>query len=484
MDPSTTTQPAKPPFERWWLVGSLVGGGLLLVQLGMLLAALDSPIYHVTRDGVAAARAMIEQNQLSSYRWPAHLWNETRHIGGGVARYDVDAALPGWTAYSSGHDSVVIVVDGAGEEVHRWHAPYSQVFDSGAAVWRGIPDHCIFIRKFHIDANGDILVQYETPVSSPNGCGLAKLDRDGNVLWTYDRFAHHDFDVGDDGTIYALTHDIRDEPHPGFVHLGSPIIEDKVAVLSAEGRELATFSLFDALADTAFDRPVVTLRDHHGDIFHSNTVKVVSEEFAAHYDEVRAGDLMVCLRNLNLVVAVSRDSGRAVWGTSGPWHFPHDPDLLDNGHILIFDNCHTLGAEAISRVIEFDPATSDIVWSYSHSDATQPLVSQIRSNQQLLANGNVLITESDHGRLLEVTPSCEVAWEFLNPHRGGDQQELTAVVSGGTRYTSSELPFLSHLSLRESSAGRESDVPAGYETPSSNDTPTRPSRSEIRRITE
>jgi hypothetical protein len=438
---STEASPPSSP-ERWWVIGALAGVAFLLVQFGMLLAAFDTPIYHVTRDGVAAARAIFEQDALSSCRWPQHLWNETRHPSAGVTQYVAEESQAGWTAYSSGHDSVVIVIDAEGEEVHRWSAPYSQVFHEGHDVWRGIPDHCIFIRRFRVDSEGEILVQYETPVSSPNGCGLARLDQDGNVLWTYDRYAHHDFAVLDDGSIYALTHDIRNEPHPGFHHLGSPLIEDKVAILSAAGVEIESISLFDALEGTSFHRPAVTLRDHHGDILHSNTVDAVSSEFAAHHEGVSAGDIMICLRNLNLVVVISRDSRKAVWATSGPWHLPHDPDPLDNGHLLIFDNCHTFRTQAVSRVVEFDPFTSEIEWSFSEAEGTAPLVSQIRSGQQLLANGNLLITESDHGRLLEVTPAGEVVWEFVNPARGGDEGELTAVVSCGRRYRFEELEFL------------------------------------------
>ncbi len=442
MENVETTSPTASSADRWWLIGSLVGGALLLVQAGMLLAAFDSPIYHLTRDGVEAARAVCEQNNLSSYRWPKYLWNETRHPNGGLAQHAADGSYPGWTLYSSGHDCVVIAVDADGHEVHRWEAAYSRVFDSSATVWRGIPDHCIYIRRFHVEADGDIVVLYETPVSSPNGCGLAKLDLNGNVLWTYDRHTHHDFDVTDDGTIYVLTHDIRDEAHPQFRHLGSPLIEDKLAILSPEGKELAAYSLFDALGDTPFHRPVTTLRDHHGDIFHSNTVHAVPAGFAEHYNEVDSGDLMVCLRNTNLVVVVSRDTGRAVWATSGPWHFPHDPDPLDNGNILIFDNCHTFGTQALSRVVEFDPRSSQIEWSFSQAEGSAPLLSQVRSCQQLLANGNVLITESDHGRLLEVTHDGKVVWEYINPIRGGDRDELTPVVSGGTRYGYVDLPFL------------------------------------------
>jgi hypothetical protein len=59
-----------------------------------------------------------------------------------------------------------------------------------------------------------------------------------------------------------------------------------------------------------------------------------------------------------------------------------------------------------------------------------------------LANGNVLITESDRGRILEVNPRKQIVWEYVHPVRGGDSDELIPVVAGARRYDPSELPFV------------------------------------------
>jgi hypothetical protein len=116
----------------------------------------------------------------------------------------------------------------------------------------------------------------------------------------------------------------------------------------------------------------------------------------------------------------------------GPWFEQHDAEVLPNGHILLFDNIGNLKAGNTSRVLEFDPADMRIAWSYSGTP-DRPLFSKIRSGQQRLPNGNTLITESDGGRLVEVTPKGEIAWEFLNPVRAENDQQRTAVLSPGTR---------------------------------------------------
>ena len=83
-------------------------------------------------------------------------------------------------------------------------------------------------------------------------------------------------------------------------------------------------------------------------------------------------------------------------------------------------------------MIEFDPHTEGIVWQYA-GDAAQPFYSGVRSAQERLVNGNTLITESEGGRLFEVTPAGEIVWEYRNPARGGEDEPMIAVVSWGQR---------------------------------------------------
>ena len=113
-----------------------------------------------------------------------------------------------------------------------------------------------------------------------------------------------------------------------------------------------------------------------------------------------------------------------VWALSGLWTSQHQPTLLPNGNLLVFDN---QGHNGRSKVIEIDPATQAVVWSYCDSEST-PLFSRTCGSSQRLPNGNTLITESDYGRALEVTAAGDIVWEFRNPRRTGQDDELIAAV--------------------------------------------------------
>jgi hypothetical protein len=84
-------------------------------------------------------------------------------------------------------------------------------------------------------------------------------------------------------------------------------------------------------------------------------------------------------------------------------------------------------------VLEIDPVDGAITWQYDAAGG--PLFeSVLRSNAQRLPNGNTLITESDGGRLIEVTPKDEIAWEYVNPVRAGTDERRIPIVTSGERF--------------------------------------------------
>ena len=147
------------------------------------------------------------------------------------------------------------------------------------------------------------------------------------------------------------------------------------------------------------------------------------------------------MRTNGVIAAVDLDAATVTWALRGAWHWQHDPDLLSNGNILIFDNLGHIGSGGPSRLIEFDPVSQEVVWQYA-GDEDAPFRSRVRARQQRLPNGNTLVTESEGGRLFEVTPGKQIVWEYLNPHRAGKNEELVAWLTGGKRFDVKDLPFL------------------------------------------
>jgi len=123
-------------------------------------------------------------------------------------------------------------------------------------------------------------------------------------------------------------------------------------------------------------------------------------------------------RHLNVVAVLDIETQSIKWY----WGLKfidrqHHATLLDNDNILIFDNGSRRG---YSRVIEVDPATGNIQWEYK-DNPKERFFSNTMGSAQRLPNGNTLITESNRGRVFEVTPEREIVWEFFST--GIDKKE-------------------------------------------------------------
>jgi hypothetical protein len=133
------------------------------------------------------------------------------------------------------------------------------------------------------------------------------------------------------------------------------------------------------------------------------------------------------------------------WGAPLEWGHQHNPTILANGNILVFDNgLHRMTAdelpapEGYSRVVEVNPKTNEIEWEYADEDRCN-FFSAVCSSAQRLPNGNTLICESSKGRIFEVTSNKEIVWEFISPFyhpwpRRGMANQIFKAHRYGTEY--------------------------------------------------
>jgi len=434
MSQNNNNETEEKRFSKWQAVGACLGLCFLCLVWGGISVQHGFFPGHLLRnayEGAKAARASLHYWHL---RYSDDLWSTNRFSRSGVTIHDPARTFEGYTLYTSGHIQGAILIDMEGKVVHQWKLPYEQVWDSSGEVKYPRPPHQVFWFKAQCFPNGELMAVVEGNGGTPWGQGIIRMDRDSRLIWKYLGCAHHDFTIGDDGRIYGLTHKIRTEPFPGL-DLDYPCLEDYLVILSPDGKKLDEISMFEALANSRFKNRLEEygVKTAFGEYLHCNAARVVTAKTARQFSFASLGQVMISMphfsSSLGLLDPTTR---RFVWCAAGAWRAQHDPDFLDNGHMMLFDNCGNPDVGGISRVIEFDPLTGGVAWSY-HGTAANPLISEKRSNAQRLPNGNTLITESDSGRLLEVTTTGDVVWEFINPVRGGKKGELIPVISTGER---------------------------------------------------
>lgn len=350
-------------------------------------------------------------------------WAAERSERRGVTIHDPERAAEGLTLYTSGDGPHARLIDMSGELVHEWSLPYSRVWDESAAVRSPRPDSFMYWRKARLLPDGGLLAIYVAAGDTPWGYGMVRLDRGSRVQWKYLQRTHHDFDIDEKGNIYALTHEISSTAHERFQHLKPPHLEDYIVVLSPEGEEIRKVPVLSALLNSPYGRMLSNLRWYSldsGDFVHTNAVEVIDADKAKHLPFAEAGQVLISMREINALAVIDLQREEAVWAVQGPWVGQHDPDLLDDGHILLFDNLgrYDGGDAGRSQLIEFDPLTMAIRWRYQGT-AEEPFDSDVRAAQQRLDNGNTLITESSAGRIFEITREGDIVWEYHNPVRTG-----------------------------------------------------------------
>ena len=322
-----------------------------------------------------------------------------------------ERAEPGLNFYTSGHAAEAILMDMDGAVVHGWNHDYDVLWPSlevpptaeGRGKWR----------RAYLYPNGDLLAIHE-------GIGMIKLDRDSKLLWEYPGRTHHDMDVLPDGTIWTLAREATVIPR---VNPDVPSMDDFIVELDANGRELRRVSVLGCVERGR--RPDLLERMvRERDLFHTNSIEVLDGSLADRIPEFAAGNVLISMRHLDAIAVVDVDTREVVWALTGAFRFQHDPTVLENGNLLLFDN---RGQGEASTIYELDPVTGETAWMYRGTQEN-PFFSKACGTSYRLPGGNTLITESDGGRAIEVTADKTIVWEFYNPRRAGQENEFIACI--------------------------------------------------------
>lgn len=329
-------------------------------------------------------------------------WRRTRKTG--LTGHDAAKAFPGYTLYAPMFgDGTVYLLDMQGEEVHRWRMPlppglYAYLLPNGNLFYGG---------KTPADPGA-----YFPAWPIFKGGAMMEVDWEGNVLWEHlDPAHHHDARRAEAGgaiylTLERLPPDVQAKVQGGIAnseHQGQ-VWADRIVEVDSAGRTIWEWHAWQHL-DPETD--IITPTDLRDEWSHGNTVVPLPD-----------GDVMVSFRNISTVARIDRQTGDFVWKLGwGLLAQQHDPSLLPNGNVLIFNNgTRRRGPLVCSSVIEVKPEKAELVWEYRDASAQLSFFSSYISGAQRLPNGNTLICEGLTGRIFEVTPQREIVWEYVSPY--------------------------------------------------------------------
>jgi outer membrane protein assembly factor BamB len=380
----------------------------------------------------------------------------------GTTIYDPARAWNGYTVLSPLGTQAAIVIDMNGNVVKRWEGYNNsaggpaRVLPGGAIVAAAgaRPPHQESLELVQRDFDGNVVWRFDRNEQVET--------REGTTIWALRQ--HHDWQRADfPGGYYSpgiepattgsntlvLTHTNRIDADVADVMLD----DDRIIELTWDGKIVWEWVASEHIDELGFDaaaRAVIKaapgLNAARGgfDWLHLNSATYLgpNQWFDGGDARFEPSNIIVSSRQASSIAIIGRD-GSIVWRLGPDFseseelrairqiigqHQAHliPKGLPGEGNLLVFDNGGASGygftnpialdgtgafVRPSSRVLEINPVTLALVWSYQAPG--QFFASNI-SGAQRLPNGNTLITEGTTGRIFEVTNDATIVWEHVN----------------------------------------------------------------------
>jgi hypothetical protein len=386
----------------------------------------------------------------------------------GTTTYDPSRTWNGYTVLSPLGTQAVIVIDMNGNVVKQWDGYNNsaggpaRIFPDGVVMAAGgtNPPHQESLELIQRDFEGHVMWRFD------HNQQIAA--RDGKMIWSARQ--HHDWQRDDfpagyyspgvkPGTEGAktliLTHTNDSRPNVA----NATLEDDRLIEVSWNGDVIWEWIASDHIDELGFSAAARNaIKGAPGgnagrgsfDWLHINSATYVGPNhwFDEGDQRFAPNNVIISSRQASFLAIVGRD-GKILWRLGPDFseskelrairqiigqHHAHiiPKGLPGAGNLLVFDNGGASGygfttptapdganafSRATSRVLEINPVTLQLVWSYA---GPRFYASNI-SGAQRLPNGNTLITEGPSGRLFEVTKEGKIVWEYVNPLFTGAQ---------------------------------------------------------------
>jgi len=328
----------------------------------------------------------------------------------GLSIYEPEKCYDCYVLFTTCGSNTFYLIDKKGKVVHRWLT--SRLSDLGEILPNG---HLLYGKSY---------------------AAIIEVDWNSKPVWYYPCPWGHDFAVMPNGHIIINCEGNKRFNRPDiFEGCAEGLAYESPYLLEIDPKTYKVFwqwwpdDHIEELKKVGVEFPrriSERTKYREGDIFHNNTCEVLPDTRLGREDpRFKAGNVVFSFRQLDVVGVIDKETGKIVWAWGpGILDGQHQPTLIPDfhpitgepmpgaGHFLIFDNGRY--RRDFSRVLEVDPKTNKIVWSYTAPNPTD-FYSWHLGGAERLPNGNTLICDSHWGRLFEVTPDGEIVWEYLNP---------------------------------------------------------------------
>ena len=417
-----------------------------LVGVGMVSAQRKWPIFVHTHSLYTSLLENFSEVEETSVLRPTSLLQPARYKGAGVTINEVpDAGEYVLLSGFFGEDSEIRLIRRDGTQVSRWPLSFSEIFRD--ASYLSDPP----ATDWNVDTHGAIAMPDGSIVFNFDYTGMARIDRCGKVLWTLKRQTHHSVERAESGGFWVPGQRfVKSEKNALYPPFDAPYADSTIMHVSEAGKVLREFSIVKVFYDNGLEALLTAAAIFYEarpanawnrEIVHLNKVSELSSALAPDFPMFEAGDLLLSFRNLNMLMVVSPRTLKVKWWRVGPWLRQHDAEFRAGGSVMVFNNniylttafksghdrttkLTRLTVPRVSNVLELNVATGQSHIFYGGSKE-QPMLSVTRGKVDPMANGDVLVTEFDGGRVFEANPAGEIVWQYINRYDEDEVAEIT-----------------------------------------------------------
>lgn len=327
---------------------------------------------------------------------------------------------------------------------------------SGTVLHRYTPDNAAILKRavrykdfdlFPVNRNPEFSTVVHPVLTDEGGlifhgmnAPLAKIDVCSNIVWVNDQVAfRHALEVDTDGNYWTASYLTPSQTKRKTAEW----YNDTIVKISPDGDVLFERSIAEILAANNLDYMLYSGQRYSEDPLHVNDVQPALKDG----EYWRKNDLFLSLRHASAVLIYRPSTNEVVWYQAGPWLMQHDVDIISDHEIAVFSNRAAIMqsgfamAVDVNQVVIHDFRTGKSETPFSAAFEQNEIRTPTQGRSELLPDGQLFVEETDYGRILKVSDSGDVIWQYINRASDGN-----VYVVNWSRYLSLEA---AHAAVRQ-----------------------------------
>jgi len=327
------------------------------------------------------------------------------------------------------NDGVVELVDLRDFNVlFKWNPDidefWEKIEDKNSEKWRYLKrdrndKRFILIHPLFTD-NGSLIFKFGSP--------LVKIDYNSKLEWILDdQIYHHSIEEDYEGNLWVCVsyHPYKiSKKYVGIKY--DNYIDDGVRKLSPNGEILFDKSISELFIENKMEELLFTNTDKFKrDPIHLNDIQPVE------YDSKfwKRGDIFISLRNVSIILLYRPSNNKIIWKFNGKTFNQHDVDILNSNTISIFDNNMKMfysggNVDGNNRVGVYNFLKDEYLFYLNKSLIKEDVKTATGGRSQILPNGDLLVEETNYGRLLYFNNDGSLKWTYVNSSKTNNTFDL------------------------------------------------------------